>query len=63
MQLDRARRTSALAGRLSCRWPSVISKNQRQTQSVDDQVNLGRQATTRTTDAVLRGPPFAPAAC
>jgi len=62
MQLDRA--LNQLASR-----PAIVPlalgdlENQRQAQSVDDQVNLGRQATTRTADAVLRGPPFAPAAC
>src|SRR5205814_5140432 len=37
-------------------------EDQRQPESVDDQVNLGRQATTRPTDSLLRGPPFAPEA-
>jgi hypothetical protein len=38
-------------------------EDQRQSQSVDDQVNLGRQPATRTTDAMLRRPPLAPLAC
>jgi hypothetical protein len=38
-------------------------ERERQSESIDDEVDLRRQATPPTTDALLRGPPFPPAEC
>ena len=38
-------------------------ERERQSERIDDQVDLRRQAPPRSTDAVRRRPPFPPAAC
>lgn len=50
-------------------WLTIVSLTyrdlevDRQTERVDDQVDLRRGAASRATDRVRRGPPFPPAAC
>ena len=56
--VDQARQ-GGLVGGLTGRQ----QKADRQTGSVDDGVDLGRQSPTRTTDGVIRAPFFPPAAC